>query len=69
MKTTDNYGRPVICQVCKKDELKDFKIYFPPHANAIDSVKYAYCEDHEIEVIELYTQVEASKNRRFHYDS
>jgi hypothetical protein len=56
MKTTNNWGKPVKCVVCKTEELHDYNSYTPPFANAMNSVYVGWCKDHEKEGIAEYNK-------------
>jgi hypothetical protein len=47
MLLTNNYGRKVVCTVCKCEDLEGYKSYTPPFANAIDSVYIGWCVEHK----------------------
>ena len=56
MKATNNWGRPVKCEVCGNTELKGYKSFTPPFANAMNSVYVGWCKDHEAEGMAEYNK-------------
>jgi len=56
MKATNNYGKQVTCVTCQCTELKSYKVYTPPFANAMNSVFVGWCADHEKEGIVEYNK-------------
>lgn len=58
-----NYGRVVHCHVCKSDQTVGYVVHCPPFADAIDSVYYAFCNDHEAEVRADVRKAEQAKDR------
>lgn len=47
MRVTNNYGRKVVCLVCKTEELHEYKSYTPAFASSIDSVYIGWCIEHK----------------------